>query len=786
MYQPEDFDFDDISVGMNDLPSDGNDMADDLTGEQTSAAQDLQPSGHTVAHSEHDTGMLGVDGSVQETDFLQDLETMPDAPDVPDVSNVTDVPNVSNVSNGTIGSNVSNVSNDSNVANVPGLQTGTDASGPENHPEHRMYSGKSASVPSTDTLQSTGNENEKHNNASGEADPGTQETQGTQGTQGTQPNQTNSESYQEGAELHSPHTGANARRQPQRIPQKHTIVIPSYASWFCMTKISDVEQESLPEFFSNKNRSKTPQVYVKYRNFMVNAYRLNPNEYLTVTACRRNLVGDASTIMRVHHFLDEWGLINYQVDIESRPMSVAPPFTGHWKVKYDTPRGLFPFRIYEGASDPSLAPIKPGEGYSNTARSTGPNGSNGSNGPNGPSGAETAPHSTDPNSKTNDTNETSDKPSLDTPAPEIDSDGWTKEDVRSMLEAIEKYPYDWDAVADVLGKDKVAVVRKFVQQTTEDNLAEENVGPLRFNSNHIPFSKSENPVLSVLAFLTSTLDPELLEAALGRTRKVVYDRIERAKKEESSKSASTEKKDDSEKNGGSGSTKEEENLSSEKNNSEMDLDLGLDLNLDGEKPDSKEKANDKEHTGDADATKSPKESKNDGSAKDAGADGELPEGAAEAAALALGATRSFAFMSNTEKYMYEKFISLLDVEMRTIKLRLAKFNMMEKTLDTERREMDKEREFLFLDRLNYRRNVEEALALVDKAAKAATEGNASELESIATVLRERAEPEPPLRPVFKPSSPKPQEENDEYSDMVPPSAQPGRLHKLWTLEPRMK
>lgn len=46
---------------------------------------------------------------------------------------------------------------------------------------------------------------------------------------------------------------------------------------------------------------------------MIDTYRLNPTEYLTSTACRRNLAGDVCAIMRVHGFLEQWGLINYQV-----------------------------------------------------------------------------------------------------------------------------------------------------------------------------------------------------------------------------------------------------------------------------------------------------------------------------------------------------------------------------------------------------------------------------------------------------------------------------------------
>jgi hypothetical protein len=97
--------------------------------------------------------------------------------------------------------------------------------------------------------------------------------------------------------------------------QTAEIIIPSYAAWFNFHKIHEIEEKALPEFFNNKNRSKTPQVYKDYRDFMMNTYRLNPCEYLTVTASRRNLAGDVCAIIRVHAFLEQWGLINYQVII---------------------------------------------------------------------------------------------------------------------------------------------------------------------------------------------------------------------------------------------------------------------------------------------------------------------------------------------------------------------------------------------------------------------------------------------------------------------------------------
>jgi SWI/SNF related-matrix-associated actin-dependent regulator of chromatin subfamily C len=95
--------------------------------------------------------------------------------------------------------------------------------------------------------------------------------------------------------------------------QTHEVIIPSYSAWFDMAKIHPVERRALPEFFNSRNRSKTPAIYKDYRDFMINTYRLRPMEYLTVTACRRNLAGDVCAIMRVHAFLEQWGLINYQV-----------------------------------------------------------------------------------------------------------------------------------------------------------------------------------------------------------------------------------------------------------------------------------------------------------------------------------------------------------------------------------------------------------------------------------------------------------------------------------------
>lgn len=113
-----------------------------------------------------------------------------------------------------------------------------------------------------------------------------------------------------------PATVADDAMQKEHLvtPQAHHVIIPSYSSWFDYNGVHAIEKQALPEFFSGQNRSKTPEMlvvqyhvvysiacyhrYMAYRNFMIDTYRLNPTEYLTVTACRRNLTGDVCAILR--------------------------------------------------------------------------------------------------------------------------------------------------------------------------------------------------------------------------------------------------------------------------------------------------------------------------------------------------------------------------------------------------------------------------------------------------------------------------------------------------------
>lgn len=128
------------------------------------------------------------------------------------------------------------------------------------------------------------------------------------------------------------------------VEQTAQVIVPSFAKWFDLSKIHDIEKKSLPDFFVEDGSGyKSSQDYKYIRDFIVNTFRLNPKEYLTITAVRRNLSGDVTNIIRIHQFLEQWGLINYQIDPKTKSSVLGPQYTGHFQITMDAPQGLVPF-----------------------------------------------------------------------------------------------------------------------------------------------------------------------------------------------------------------------------------------------------------------------------------------------------------------------------------------------------------------------------------------------------------------------------------------------------------
>ncbi|XP_069826134.1 SWI/SNF complex subunit SMARCC2 isoform X3 [Dendropsophus ebraccatus] len=272
--------------------------------------------------------------------------------------------------------------------------------------------------------------------------------------------------------------------------QTHHIIIPSYAAWFDYNSVHAIERRALPEFFNGKNKSKTPEIYLAYRNFMIDTYRLNPQEYLTSTACRRNLAGDVCAIMRVHAFLEQWGLINYQVDAESRPTPMGPPPTSHFHVLADTPSGLVPLQPKTPQTSASQQMLN----FPDKNKEK-------------PTDLQNFGLRTDMYSKKNTTSKSKSAASA--------TREWTEQETLLLLEALEMYKDDWNKVSEHVGsRTQDECILHFLRLPIEDPYLEDSeasLGPLAYQP--IPFSQSGNPVMSTVAFLASVVDPRVASAA---------------------------------------------------------------------------------------------------------------------------------------------------------------------------------------------------------------------------------------------------------------------------------
>ncbi|TQV96622.1 hypothetical protein V2A60_002991 [Cordyceps javanica] len=542
----------------------------------------------------------------------------------------------------------------------------------------------------------------------------------------------------EGQETKSKETIESAARD-HLISQAHAIVLPSYSTWFDMNAVHEIERKAMAEFFNNRNRSKTPAVYKDYRDFMINTYRLNPVEYLTVTACRRNLAGDVCAIMRVHAFLEQWGLINYQVDAEQRPSPVGPPFTGHFKIICDTPRGLQPWQpsadpiVLEGKknadteSKATAAPPAKGDlnleigrniyeanakGSTVSKTETGANGeSAATNGVAGSPDLTKTPiakvnchqcgndctrvyyHSNQTDASTkgkfdlcpncftegrlpaNHTASMYAKVENPTYTATIDRDApWTDAEILRLLEGLERFDDDWGEIAEHVGtRTREECVLQFLQLDIEEKYldAETQVNApaglslLGTQGGQLPFSQVDNPVMSVVGFLASLADPASTAAAANKSAEALKRNLR--KQLDGSKTTT---------NGGSAEAGDDK----EKSDS-MDLDV------------RKEE-------------QSSKQSKS-----------------AELASIPLASmgARAAAFASHEEREMTRLVSAATNVMLQKLELKLKYFGELEAVLREERRELERGRQQLFLDRLAFRKRVREVQDGLKAAAEAGGE-----------------------------------------------------------------
>lgn len=593
---------------------------------------------------------------------------------------------------------------DAAPSNAPN-QSGDDATGNENEKEAEAQS-KSGSVgadagdkvtPKIEDESSRGEDIKRASDSNVETDPGS----AVEREESVDPARF---IYQETSEsLHS------LVEKPNIAKQTHAVIIPSYSMWFNMKKIHQIEKKSLPEFFTCQHPSKSPKIYMGYRNFMINSYRLNPNEYLTLTSCRRNLVGDASTLMRVHRFLNKWGLINYQVHPNFKPgyaMEKLPtgtpnslPYTGNFHVTYDTPRGLFPFDTYK-LNPNRINPNKLKElvGVDNITSIKGEESQ----------GSKELDHVNDMvNENTGDKGlgaKAGEAQSQDDEPPkkkQKNGTNWTNKDLGKLILGVEKFQNDWYKIANFVGnKSPQECIIKFLQIPIEDdfiNIDKNELGLLRYASN-FPISPVENPVISNLAFLTQIVDVEVAKAASKRASNVVdskllakvseiYGEAAESKKDASTEKVSEEKKDEKEGETAVGSENKESN---DKEDSK-----------DEKKSDLKEGSSEYTDSNGSQYANGLADNKDIDLQKEFPTAGKPNEAIKDAATNSFGiiGARSHLFANYEERELNRLTTTLVNNQVSKLDLKLSKIDELEKIYERERRNLARQNEEVFVDRL---------------------------------------------------------------------------------------
>lgn len=614
------------------------------------------------------------------------------------------------------------------------------------------------------------------------------------------------------------HRRAAALAKKYLASQTQEVIIPSYSTWFSFNTISPLERNTLPEFFNGRNRSKTPEIYKEYRDFMINTYRLNPSEYLTFTACRRNLAGDVCSIMRVHGFLEQWGLINYQIDPDTRPTALGPPFTGHFRVMVDAPRGLQPLHPgtrkseqpghaalnNEGAASPNgNAQREPSTVdlslelrrtvYSTTLRATRNVGSS-----DGrtlaeqadsalATGAGAAPSFSCDTCGSETTRSrfhsiknrdyvlcpgcyhsgrfpssmfSGDFVRIDDSAFKqgggngngVGAQDWSDGETLRLLEALEMYGDDWSRIEEHMGtRSREECIAKFVQLPIEEpylggtasangaanghanGSSQSDLGPLQYlrdlktGSSAAPFARSDNPVMSVVAFLASAVSPAVAAAAaqsaLGELTDGLRKRVEKGKVDVAEtgvvESLEPGKKDKSE----AGEA--------------MDVDAAQDGEISADKAGEEDAGSAKEQPEPEDKT---------GNGASSTSSTKRPSGpprsaVERAASIALGAAGAKAYvLSSFEERECQRLVKqVLEAQMRKMEIKMAQFEELESLLESERRQLESGRRELYEDRLRVQRQLRAVHDLVKKAQNQQAHAQAIEAQAKAHAEQIRAQ-----------------------------------------------
>ena len=263
---------------------------------------------------------------------------------------------------------------------------------------------------------------------------------------------------------------------------------------------------------------------------------------------------------------------------------------------------------------------------------------------------------------------------------------WTEEETLLLLEGLEEFDDDWNRVADhVQTKTREQCVMKFLQLEIEDKYIEADVSEAQsaapstkflrdleyLSEGRVPFHHADNPILSVVSFLAGLAPANVTEAAVasgrsvGEMKRILQDKINNAP------TAPSEK----------GKEKEGDQSTPAATASDIKPEGGDAMDVDAA----------------------------------AGSTGPAAKGTTASSSsggnplvtlpFALSAARSAALASHEERHITRLVSGSVNLQLQKLQLKLAHFNDFEKLLSAERRDLQRRRQQLFMDRLNFQRRV---------------------------------------------------------------------------------
>lgn len=249
---------------------------------------------------------------------------------------------------------------------------------------------------------------------------------------------------------------------------------------------------------------------------------------------------------------------------------------------------------------------------------------------------------------------------------------WTDAETLRLLEGLERFDDDWGEIAEHVGtRTREECVLQFLQLDIEEKYLDSEApisGPTGLSmlgpqQGQLPFSQVDNPVMSVVGFLASLADPASTAAAANKSA----DELKRKLRKQLEGDKASE---DSQANG------------KEKSKSEsMDLDIRHEVTT-------------------TTTTKTTT--------------------LASIPLASIGA-RAAGFASHEEREMTRLVSAAANVTLQKLEMKLKYFTEMEAILRAERRELERGRQQLFLDRLAFKRRVREVQDGLKSAAAAGGE-----------------------------------------------------------------